>query len=326
MTNQEIADSFKCRSSKTGDIMAEPKGGSNLYKYNREFEANTARIEKYAATKNKETKTAIKALEKIKASESLLVELKKIKHIPLLGDTCITYLKQWLNEKLYGRHKSFTSKQTDKGIKTEESGITLIALTGDYGMIRKNKVQFENEFQTGEPDIIVKKMSLIIDNKSSWSLDTFPIWSDTNKNKSYEWQVNAYCGLTGMKNAKICYTLNNMPSDMLSRQLEGFDFVRRKENESRGIEEGASDQELFDFVNDRIFTMEDLSSGIDNGFQAWHSSHFPSTDLSKFIEIPKERRVKTYDVEVSDEKIESIYNRVIECRAWILNTLNNKDN
>lgn len=265
---QEIAESFKCRSSKIGDIMTNGRGKDKL-----------------------------------------------------LGDTCTTYLKEWLNEKLFNRRKTFTSKYTDKGLKTEETGITLIALTGDYGFIRKNSEQFENEFITGTPDIIVKKHSLIIDNKSSWSLDTFPLWSDDLKDKSYDWQVNGYCGLTGMENGKVCFTLNNMSDDMMQRQLESFDWQiisKRKENEYMGIDEGATDKELFRFVNERIFTLDQ--------FKVWHSAFFPSADINEFIEIPRDFRVKSYDVDVSQEKIDSIYERVIDCRQWIKTTLENKLN
>ncbi len=44
----------------------------------------------------------------------------------VLSETCKTYCKDWVTEQIYGRSKDFTSKQTDKGNKTEFDAVELL--------------------------------------------------------------------------------------------------------------------------------------------------------------------------------------------------------
>jgi hypothetical protein len=250
MTNEQIANSFKCRASAIGEIMT-----------------------------NGRSKTDV------------------------LGETCKTHLKKWLNSKLYGRDKIFTSKYTDKGIQTEEDGITLIASVRRKFYV-KNYEHFSNDFIQGTPDVVYKEENLVIDNKSSYELDTFPMWENDLKNKANEWQVIGYADLVGVQNAMVYYTLNDMPDGMLMEQVQKEKYYNKE----------ITDLELANFVKQRIFTKEK--------FEFWRSELFPELKKYDFIEIPESKRVKGFEVEVTKEKIEEIHQRVLECRKYILEILN----
>jgi hypothetical protein len=255
---EKIANEFKCRASKSGDMMTNDRSGKNI------------------------------------------------------GETCKTYLKEWLNERLYGRCKTFTSKYTEKGLQTEEDGITLIAVNRNK-FYKKNTERKENEWIIGECDIYSKDESLVIDNKSSYELSTFPMWETDLKSKENITQVKCYAGLWNAENALVCFTLNNMKAEQLDPQLEQFDYYARKNNERKGIDSSATDLELATFVNGRIFTKDK--------FDVYNSAFFPDLKGYNFIEIPETKRYKEFSVEIKQDEIESIYTRVEACRKILKDML-----
>ena len=257
---EKIANEFKCRASKSGDMMTNDRSGKSI------------------------------------------------------GETCKTYLKEWLNESLYGRCKTFTSKYTEKGIQTEEDGITLIAVNRNK-FYKKNTERKSNEWIIGECDIYSNAESLVIDNKSSYELSTFPMWETDLKSKANITQVKCYAGLWNAENALVCFTLNDMKAEQLDTQLEQMDYYKRKENERNGIQEGATDLELARFVNERIFTKEK--------FEIYRSSQFPALKDFNFIEIPETKRYKEFSVEIKVDEIEAIYTRVEDCRKILKEMLIN---
>jgi len=224
-----------------------------------------------------------------------------------LGETCKTMLKEWINQKIFNRYKSFTSKYTEKGTMTEEDGITLIALKRGK-MYRKNTERKENEFLIGECDIWSPKESLVIDNKSSYELSTYPMWTNDLKNKDNELQVISYADLWKAENAMVYYTLNNMKAEQLESQLQQYSSMTLRYNEN-----GLTDLQIAEFVNQRIFTLKE--------FEIYQSSTFPDLKDYKFIEISEERRCKGFEVEVNSDKINPIYERVELCRKEIANYL-----
>ncbi len=69
----------------------------------------------------------------------------------------------------------------------------------------KNKERYENEFLTGEPDIILDNS--IIDIKTSWSLDTWPATPEEGVNKDYEWQIRGYLWLLNKPVGYLIYCM-----------------------------------------------------------------------------------------------------------------------
>ena len=99
-----------------------------------------------------------------------------------LSQTAKTYLETWLKEQLYEKRINFSSKYTDKGIEVEDLSIDFLSNIRNT-FLAKNEKNFENDFMTGTPDIILKDK--IIDIKNSWSFATFPIFENELKNKDY---------------------------------------------------------------------------------------------------------------------------------------------
>jgi hypothetical protein len=128
-----------------------------------------------------------------------------------LSATCITYLKEWYSEQMYGERADIRSKYFDKGNMCENEAIDIIAERLNLGIAFKNVNFYENEYLTGTPDILTE--SMVIDAKCSWDGKTF-LDSATNEiNKDYEWQLIGYMNLTKRVEAKLCYTLLDTPEE-----------------------------------------------------------------------------------------------------------------
>jgi 5-methylcytosine-specific restriction endonuclease McrBC regulatory subunit McrC len=100
-----------------------------------------------------------------------------------------------------------------KGKDWEEESIALVnQVRGTFYV--KNKERFENEFLTGEPDIILDNM--VIDVKTSWSLETFPATPDEGMNKDYMWQLMGYCWLLNKSDAELIYCMIDTDDTLLN--------------------------------------------------------------------------------------------------------------
>ena len=149
-----------------------------------------------------------------------------------IGKTGEGYLETWVKEQIYNRRKEFSNKYTDKGITVEDNSIDYIAEQLGYGMLLKNEEYFENDYLTGTPDVILK--DLVIDVKNSWDCFTFPLFADSVPNKAYYWQLQGYMSLTGLKSAKLIYTLLDTPLHIVDNEfnwnnkleLDYDDFVK----------------------------------------------------------------------------------------------------
>ena len=134
-----------------------------------------------------------------------------------LSGTCKTYCKDWVMEQIYGRRKDFTSKQTDKGNKTENEAIALLEEYYGWGFAAKNSERRSNDFMSGECDIVLS--DTIPDVKSCYSCYTFPLFETEIPNKDYEWQIHGYMSLWGKPKGMVSYVLMDMPDEMIDREL-----------------------------------------------------------------------------------------------------------
>ncbi len=78
----------------------------------------------------------------------------------------------------------------------------------------KNNERFENEYLTGQPDIILD--DCIIDIKTSWSLETWPATPDEGVNKEYMWQLIGYCWLLDKPQAELIYCMIDTDDSLLN--------------------------------------------------------------------------------------------------------------
>lgn len=129
-----------------------------------------------------------------------------------LSSICITYLKEWYSEQMYGELEEIRSKYLDKGNICENEAIDIIAERLNLGLAFKNITFFENDFITGTPDILTE--SMVIDAKCSWDGKTFLDSALSPINKYYEWQLLGYMDLTKRIESKLCYVLLDTPEEV----------------------------------------------------------------------------------------------------------------
>lgn len=126
-----------------------------------------------------------------------------------LSETTKTFVEEWCKEKIYGYRKEITSKEIEKGTCWEDVSIDKAIEWADLPFALKNTKRFDDEFFTGEPDIITN--DTVIDIKNSWDCFTFPLFADEIPTKDYMYQVQVYMHLTGLKNARVIYILLDTP-------------------------------------------------------------------------------------------------------------------
>jgi len=122
----------------------------------------------------------------------------------VLSETAKSEIRKIAKEQFFGYLSTIVTKPMMKGKDWEEESIALVNDVRGTLYV-KNTERFENEFLTGEPDIIEDDM--IIDIKTPWSLETWPATPDEGVNKDYMWQLFAYCWLLGKWQAELIYCM-----------------------------------------------------------------------------------------------------------------------
>ena len=144
-----------------------------------------------------------------------------------LSQTAKSYIIQKAKEDFYEYKTELTNKYVMKGIHQEQDSIDLLNAVR-FESYKKYEHRAENEWLTGSCDIITE--DLIIDVKTSWSLETFPATSYELKDLSeYEWQGRAYMWLYDRPRFELCYvmvsTLDELLSDFDSYALHKVDHI-----------------------------------------------------------------------------------------------------
>lgn len=268
---------FKISASQCGKIMSGADGKSVKQRLE-ELRIEIADREAKVAEMKPTLKTYPKQVEMLERRKAEYLELLPRENEPNLSKTCITYLRKWADEKIYKRKVEFTSKQTDKGNLVEDVSIDYASIHLEWGLVSKNLERFHNEWAHGEPDLVLENE--VPDIKSSYTHETFPLYSPELENKDYEWQDLVYQWLTGIQKGSIVFVLTSMPDEMIRKE------ARWK------LPEGYTEQEYEEFA-----------------------AQF------RYDELPPYLRIKQYDVEYNEEKIEAIKTRVLMCRQYIETTL-----
>ena len=195
----------------------------------------------------------------------------------VLSETAKTYIQDLFKERELGIFKDFSSRYTDKGIENEDEAIQMASEVLNWEFVTKNETRFNNEWLTGEPDVLTE--TLLADIKCSWNGSTFPMFDDKLKNKDYYWQLQGYMMLTDMPQAELVYCLTNTPFQIVE------DEVRRAHWKLNLID-------------------EDLD--VREAVQASHN----------FDHIPLELRVKRFIVQKDEKAQEKIKERVMVAREY----------
>lgn len=153
-----------------------------------------------------------------KKPEELAELIAKRDAPPELSDTAKALVRKvWLrNEK--GIYDTIKSKYLDKGIFKEEDSISLV--TEVEGVLYvKNEERIENEYFTGECDIIkdFEHKRLIIDTKTSWSAQTF---MESKSTLDYEVQGQIYMELWDADEFELKFCLVDTPENLVQREKD----------------------------------------------------------------------------------------------------------
>lgn len=124
-----------------------------------------------------------------------------------------TYIKGKAKEDFYGYRSEINSKYIQKGLMQEQDSIDLLNTVRFEGYI-KNSVRMIDEHMTGEADIVTN--DLIIDVKTSWSLDTFPALPEEGYESKYEWQLRGYMMLYDRPRAELIYCMVTTSNELLN--------------------------------------------------------------------------------------------------------------
>lgn len=139
-----------------------------------------------------------------------------------VGAIAKSYIKQVAKKNFYGYRSEINNKYIQKGLMQEQDSIDLLNTVRFEGYI-KNDVRMVNEYMTGECDIITN--DLIIDIKTSWSLDTFPVMAEDGYDSLYEWQLRAYMMLYDRPKAELIYCMVTTSNELLN-EWENLDIHR----------------------------------------------------------------------------------------------------
>lgn len=207
---------FKIRCSGIGKIMTDPRGKSVRQKVS-EMEADIVAKKERLAGMKPELKTAQKLADTIISLEEKYQELLPNIDAPNLSQTCISFLEEWVNGYVYQRKIEVVTKFTYKGNMIEDDAIAYASgYIPEMGLCAKNEKHFENDFFKGTPDVIGDEY--IFDAKSSWSHDTFPLYSPELPETDYDWQVLGYMDLTGKTKGRVVFALMSMPEEQIEKE------------------------------------------------------------------------------------------------------------
>ena len=154
---------------------------------------------------------------KIRASQVGKIMTSSRSKGDVLSKTAKSYLEQLAKEELLGVRTEFSSKYTDKGNIVEDDAIALVEKVNGYEFLYKNEEHFSNDYLTGTPDVLTD--DVLIDVKSSWNVDTFPMFDKELKNKDYYYQLQAYMWLTGRTESYLCYCLVDTPKFIIKSEV-----------------------------------------------------------------------------------------------------------
>jgi len=201
----------------------------------------------------------------------------------------ITYADEWHLEQKYGRRQIFVTDQVQKGIMVEEQSITL--LTDHTNVLyRKNKENLYNEWLTGTPDIV--NDDFVVDIKSAWDFWSFHkaegVFTKSGLLTDYGWQLMGYMMLTGKKKAMLAYCLVNTPTEM----------VMSMEYSARWKFQGLDENPDYDKYCEEL------------------------RKLHTFDDMPKEERVRLWNLAYDEERIQQLKSRVELVRKYLKEVYN----
>jgi len=191
-----------------------------------------------------------------------------------------TFVEEWVASQIFddnlGRLTNKKNKYTSKGNESENEATSLL---GDYLdiLLLNNTDRFDNDWITGEIDAPYKAKDLIIDIKNSYTSKTHRMF-DKPKTE-HEWQGHSYMlNYDWAKHYIIGHVLVSATEDQVLREVQGIAY-----NKDIDVT-----QELIDTVTEKM----------------------------NYDNVPLSLRINIFYFERDEEKMEWIRRRVLMCRAY----------
>jgi len=290
-------DNWKPRSHYMGLLMTDGRGKSNLEKFNEAKIKWRTKLDEFTAMtdKQKDLKMGAKALQASDDAKAEMDRLKDLIHIENIGDTCKSKLSEIHTELTQGRKRVIESDYLTKGLMVEEDSITLYSVfTGEFH--KKNELQGENDWITGMMDF--EWIDMVIDTKSSWDIHTF----NNTKRKPilslYQWQLDCYMWLYNKTHARLVYCLINTPEHLIRAQETKLMY------------------KLFGSESNFSMAPQYMLDAFEDAKKELRKNHI-------FDDLSLNQKIKVFDVERDESRIERIKKRVEYCR-WYLNNIDNE--
>ena len=226
-----------------------------------------------------------------KKPEELAELIAKRDAPPELSDTAKTLVKRmWLKYEK-GIYTNLKNKYVEKGNLMEEDSISLVSEV-ENSIFVKNTERIENEYFTGEADIIkdLENKRLIIDTKTSWSAETF---MEAKPTLNYEVQGQIYMNLYDADEFELKFCLVDTPEHLIQREKDSLKW-KYYSNEMSDVELDLLEKSL-----------EPLYEQIDRNMRF---SNNPS--------INKEECIKTFYFKRNDEIYEKLVEKVKLAREY----------
>ena len=133
-----------------------------------------------------------------------------------------TYIRQVAKQDFFQYRVELDNKYINKGKDQEQDSIDLLNAVR-FTNYKKNDVRIENEYMTGECDILVDDR--VIDIKTSWNLETWPATPGEAHDNDYEWQGRAYLMLYEREIFELVFCMVTTKDEFLN-QWEQIDLHR----------------------------------------------------------------------------------------------------
>ena len=133
-----------------------------------------------------------------------------------------TYIRQVAKQDFFQYRVELDNKYINKGKDQEQDSIDLLNAVR-FTNYKKNDVRIENEYMTGECDILADDR--VIDIKTSWNLETWPATPGEAHDNDYEWQGRAYLMLYEREIFELVFCMVTTKDEFLN-QWEQIDLHR----------------------------------------------------------------------------------------------------
>jgi hypothetical protein len=282
---------WKVRSSGKGQIMTNLTTQEDIDKIDLEIKSLTnERNSGVNANGNKVKWTETK-------KDRLIYLIDKKKNPDALPTGAISYLNEEFRNVFWGRKRILQNKYLEKGNIMEEDALQLVSdVHGKF--YAKNKEKFANDYSHGTPD---HKSTFIIDTKCSWDMDTF---DGAGLTSLYEWQIKSYLWLTGLTEGLLVYCLVNSTLNQVVNAKKKLWY-----------EMGSPDDENPKWI-EAVCQVERNMIFDKKAFQ----KDYPTYDFENphDITIPKQFRVKQFDVKLEPQDKEMMMRRAILAKKYLL--------